>query len=221
MTQKNITELVFVIDRSGSMGGLEDDTIGGLNAVLEKNRELEGEVTVSTVLFDDKTQVLHDRLPIQDVKPLTREDYWVRGCTALLDAVGKSIKHVDRVQRYMPAGHKADKIIFVITTDGYENASKEFSYSQIKKMIEEKSEQGWEFLFLGANIDAAAEASRMGIASDRATGYFSDSEGTEVMYEAVANATYCMRTSNARIEGDWDAPIVANAKKRGLGKLFK
>lgn len=217
----NITELVFVIDRSGSMSGMESDTIGGLNAVLERNRNLEGEVTVSTVLFDDKIEVLHDRLPINQVKPLTREDYWVRGCTALLDAIGGSIKHIQRVQGYMPQQYKADKVIFVITTDGYENASKKYTYPQIKNLIEKKTEDGWEFLFLGANIDAAAEATRMGIAPDRAATYYCDNEGTEAMYESVGNATCCMRSSNERINASWQAPIKLNAKKRGLGGFFK
>lgn len=209
------TELVFIVDRSGSMGGLESDTIGGLNAVLQQNRNLEGQVTVSTVLFDDKTEVLHDRIAIQDVKPLTEKDYSVRGCTALLDAVGGSINHIDRVQRYMPAGHKADKVIFVITTDGMENASHRFTYDEVKKKIGQKTEQGWEFLFLGANIDVAAESARLGIAADRMVEYNCDEEGTHAMYDAVACATVGMRQSSSRFAGNWAAPVQADNARRG------
>ena len=211
-----IIEMVMIVDRSGSMQGLETDTIGGINAVMEKNRALDTDVTVSVVLFDDTTEVIYDRVPLEQARPLTERDYQVRGCTALLDAVGGSIRHTERVQKYMPKEYKADKVIFVITTDGLENASKRYTYSQVKRAIECKQEEGWEFLFLGANIDAAAEASRIGIAFDRAATYVPDGYGNQVMYDAVADATVMMQAQpSARIDGDWAAPVRADHKKRG------
>lgn len=215
-TNPNLTELVFVIDRSGSMGGLETDTIGGINSVIAKNRASEGECIVSTVLFDNRSEVLHDRINIKDLAPLTDRDYWVRGCTALLDAVGGAIKHIKRVQDYMPDGHKAGHVIFVITTDGFENASREYTYPKVKQMITEQQEQGWEFMFLGANIDAAAEAANLGIAADRAATYISDSEGTQVMYESVADAACAMRCAPQaqRIGGNWRDKIFKNNASR-------
>ena len=212
--KKNLTELVMIVDRSGSMSGLESDTIGGINAVLERNREAEGECIVSIVLFDDKTEVLYDRIDIDKAKKLTERDYWVRGCTALLDAVGGGIKHIERVQRYLPEEHRAEKVIFVITTDGLENASHKYGYREVKRTIERKQEEGWEFLFLGANIDAAAEAAHIGICADRAETYIPDSVGNNVMYEAVANATCSMRSSKARVDGSWSAPIANDRKRR-------
>ncbi|MDO4182881.1 MAG: VWA domain-containing protein [Coriobacteriia bacterium] len=211
------TELVFIVDRSGSMYGLEEDTVGGINAVLEANRKLSGEVTVSTVLFNTETQVLNDREDIKAVVPLTRDDYVPGGCTALLDAVGGGIRHVEKVQKYMPDGHKADKVIFVITTDGLENASRKYSYRDVKKAISAKTEQGWEFLFLGANIDAAAEAGRLGIAEDRACEYVADSLGSKAMYNAVADATCCMRSAPkaARPDGSWREKIFKDRASRG------
>ncbi len=215
MSEKNNIELVMIIDRSGSMGGMESDTIGGINAVLERHRGLDNRTTVSTVLFDDRTEVLHDRLPLSEVAPLTRDDYSVRGCTALLDAVGGSIHHIERVQRYMPGEYKADKVIFVITTDGLENASRHYTYSQVKRSIEQKQEEGWEFLFLGANIDAAAEAHRIGIAQDRAATYVADSLGQQVMYDAVADATCEMSAMpTGRIGGSWSKKIERDRKMR-------
>ncbi|MDO4891222.1 MAG: vWA domain-containing protein, partial [Coriobacteriaceae bacterium] len=177
---ENLTELVFIVDRSGSMAGMESDTIGGVNAVLEQNRKLEGDALVSVVLFDHETNVLRDREDIQKVPNLTDRDYQVRGCTALLDAVGESVRFIDKIQRYLPEDIRPGKTMFIITTDGYENASKKFTYSQVKRLIERKTEDGWEFLFLGANIDAAAEAERIGIASDRAETYVNDSIGNQV-----------------------------------------
>ena len=225
--KKNLTELVFVIDRSGSMGGLEPDTIGGFNATLEQHRQADGEAIVSTVLFDHETIVLHDRVDIDKVQPMTEADYQVRGMTALLDAVGGSIRHIERVQSYLPEDFRAEHVIFVITTDGYENASKKYSYDQVRHMIEMKKEAGWEFLFLGANIDAVSEAARIGISADRAATYMADGIGNHVMYEAVADATCAMRSMPAgspKMTGSWKASIdrdVAtrgkkSAKKRGL-----
>ncbi|WP_165052607.1 MULTISPECIES: VWA domain-containing protein [unclassified Adlercreutzia] len=204
--KKGLTELVFILDRSGSMTGLESDTIGGFNAVLKKHQECEGDAVVSTVLFDNVTEVLHDRVNVQDVQPLTRADYQVRGCTALLDAVGGAIRHIERVQRYMPDEYKAEHVAFVITTDGLENASRRYTYDQVKHAIERKQEEGWEFLFMGANIDAAAEAARIGIRADRAATYVADTQGTNVVYEAMADATCCLR-AEAAVPAAWAAPI--------------
>ena len=215
--KKNLTELVFVIDRSGSMAGLESDTIGGFNATLAEHAKLDGEAFVSTVLFDHETLVLHDRLPLADVRPMTTDDYQVRGCTALLDAVGGAIRHTERVQRYLPEDFRAEKVIFVITTDGYENASQRYTYDQIRNEIERKKADGWEFLFLGANIDAVGEAARMGIAADRAVTYLADPEGTRVMNEAVAEATCYMRCADvsAPMGGSWKKDVERDVKKRG------
>ena len=216
--KKNLTELVFILDRSGSMAGMESDTIGGFNAVLKKNREVEGDAVVSVVLFDNHSEVLVDREPIECVKPLTEKDYTVRGCTALLDAVGGSVRFIERIQKYLPEEIRPEKTVFVITTDGYENASKRFTYERVKGMIERKQADGWEFLFLGANIDAAAEAARLGIREDRAATYLNDSVGAGVMYDAVAEATCCMRVAEptaARMGGGWRASIDADRKKRG------
>lgn len=213
--KKNLTELVFVIDRSGSMGGLESDTIGGFNATLEAHRKQEGEAVVSTVLFDNEIEVLHDRLPIADVRPITDKEYWVRGCTALLDAVGSSIKHISRVHGYLPEDHRPEHTIMVITTDGMENASREYTYKQVKNLISQKKEDGWDFLFLGANIDAAAEAERIGIAADRAATYVSDGEGTRVMHKAQCEATIAMRVGAPMKAGAWKREVDADFAARG------
>ena len=215
---EKLTELVFIVDRSGSMAGMESDTIGGVNAVLEKNREVEGETLVSVVLFDHETKVLRDRVPIAKVPKLTRDDYQVRGCTALLDAVGGSVQFIEKIQRYLPQEIRPGKTIFVITTDGYENASRKFSYAAVKRLIEERTKDGWEFLFLGANIDAAAEAGRIGIAADRAESYFNDGAGARAMYESVADATVAMNCAPAgapRMGGGWKASILRDRKRRG------
>ena len=167
--KKNLTELVFILDRSGSMAGLEADTIGGFNAMLEKQKAEPGEAIVSTVLFDNRSEVLHDRLPLDRVPAMTREDYWVRGCTALLDAVGGAIRHIGNVHKYAREEDRPERTLFIITTDGMENASRRYDYREVKAMIEQMREKcGWEFLFLGANIDAAREAARFGIRADRA-----------------------------------------------------
>ncbi len=193
---KNLTEIVFILDRSGSMAGLEDDTIGGFNAMIEKQKNEEGDAFVSTILFDNYIEVIHDRVDIRKVRPMTRRDYYVRGCTALLDAVGRTIRHIGNVHKYAREEDRPEKTLFVITTDGMENASREYSYERVRRMIEhEKEKYGWEFIFLGANIDAAREAARFGITEDRAVNYHADSVGTAVIYEAVSEAVCNVRAS--------------------------
>ena len=209
----NITELVFIIDRSGSMAGMEDDTIGGFNSVLEKNRGTEGTAFVTTVLFDHEQLTLHDRVDIREVEPLTRDDYQVRGCTALLDAVGDTVKHIRRVQHYMPKGHKPDHTIVAIITDGMENASRKYRYPEVKHMIEKAQGKGWEFLFLGANIDAA-EAGRIGIRRERAARYVNDKVGAPLAYEAVACASVAFREGGS-IDDAWAHKVNEDNARRG------
>lgn len=214
--KKGLTELVFVVDRSGSMGGLESDTIGGINATLARNRQVDGEANVSIVLFDTTFDTIVDRKPLAEVANLTEKDYQVRGCTALLDALGTTIAHIEQVQGYMPDEYKAEKVIFVITTDGLENASSRYSYADIKRAIDARTEAGWEFIFLGANIDAVGEAGRLGISADRAATYVADSMGSTIMYDAVAEATCCMRTAPAAapMGGGWKRAIERDTAKR-------
>ena len=210
---EKITELVFIIDRSGSMAGREDDTIGGFNSVLEKHREAEGEAFVTTVLFDHEQLTLHDRVAISDVKPITEDDYQVRGCTALLDAVGDTVKHVKRVQGYLPEDHKPGQTVVAIITDGLENASKRYGYREVKRLIDAQTELGWEFLFLGANIDAAAEAERIGIARKHAVTYLNDEIGAPLAYEAVAMASMQVRGHQTVME-DWKEAVEADTSSR-------
>lgn len=185
---KNFTELVFILDRSGSMAGLESDTIGGFNSMIKKQQtETEGNALVSTVLFDHESIVLHDRVPLNDVKPLTQKDYEVRGTTALLDAVGDSIKHIRNIHKYAREEDRPQKTLFVITTDGMENASHKFNYRQIKELITKQKELGWEFIFLGANIDAVEVASHIGIDARRAVNYHADSKGIAQSFGAIGN----------------------------------
>ena len=214
--KKNLTEIVFILDRSGSMAGLEDDTIGGFNAMIEKQKGEPGEALVSTVLFDNESAVIHDRMDIQKIEPMTRHDYYVRGCTALLDAVGGAIHHIGNVHKYAREDDRPEKTLFVITTDGMENASRKYSYGRLKAMIErQKEEYGWEFLFLGANIDAAKEAARFGIGADRAANYHADSEGTNVIYETVSEAITQVRCCAAPLSADWKQRVDEDYKKRG------
>lgn len=203
----NITELVFILDRSGSMSGLEADTIGGFNSMLAKQKKQEGRAYVTTVLFDHEIETLHDRIPLRKVKPLTGRDYTVRGCTALLDAIGDTIKHIASIHRYARKEDVPANTMFVITTDGMENASRRYNSEEIKKMIQkEKTKYGWEFLFIGANIDAVETARTYGIAKDRAVNYHADSKGTGVVYEAVSEAVGNMRCS-APIQANWSDKI--------------
>ena len=213
--KKNLTEIVFILDRSGSMAGLEDDTIGGFNAMIQKQKGEDGEAYVSTVLFDNYSEVIHDRVDIQKIQPMTRKDYYVRGCTALLDAVGKAIHHIGNVHKYAREEDRPEKTIFVITTDGMENASHCYSYEKVKDMItRQKEKYGWEFLFLGANIDAAKEAARFGIDADRAANYHADAMGTEVIYEAVCE-TVCDFRASCPMAAGWKKRIDEDFKKRG------
>ena len=213
------TELVFVLDRSGSMSGLEADTIGGFNAMLQKQKAQPGEVTVTTVLFDDRYELLHDRMEIRAIAPVTDREYYVRGCTALLDAMGRTIDKIATVQRRSAPEHRADKVLFVITTDGMENASREYSYQRIRAMVErQKAEFGWDFLFLGANIDAIATARRFGIREDRAVNYHADHEGTRLNYQVVSDAITHVRTCSAPMAANWKADIEKDYKNRKAGK---
>ena len=213
--RKNLTELVMILDRSGSMSGLESDTIGGYNGMMEKQRKTEGEVLVSTVLFDHELEVLHDRVPLDQVREMTAEDYYVRGRTALLDAVGCAVRHIGNVHKYAREADRPEKTIFVITTDGLENASREYSSERVKKMIEQQKEKyGWEFLFLGANIDAVETAGRIGISADRAANYHSDSRGTALNYEVLADAVCEIRACAAPIGAKWKKRIDEDYKNR-------
>ena len=200
----NDTELVFILDRSGSMAGFEDDTIGGFNAMIEKQKsEGEGMVYVSTVLFDNVCEVLHDRVPIGEIKPMTRRDYRVRGCTALLDAIGGAIHHIGNVHKYARPSDVPRHTVFVITTDGMENASRQYSYSDIKSKIKRQTEKyGWEFIFLAANIDAAATAKDIGIRPDRAANYKQSREGYEDCFAAMNMFCTLKRTSASKKEID-------------------
>ena len=210
----DITELVFILDRSGSMGGLESDTIGGFNSLLEKQKKEEGRAYVSTVLFDHETQVLHDRLPVEWVKPLTCHDYTVRGCTALLDAIGDAVHHIANIHKYARREDVPAHTMFVIITDGMENASKRYSGRDIKKLIEKEQEKyGWEFLFIGANIDAIATARSYGIAQRNAVNYHTDAKGTSVVYEAVSEAVSNMRC-NAPMSLCWNRKNNEDFKSR-------
>ena len=214
--EKNLTEIIFILDRSGSMAGLEGDTIGGFNAMIEKQKREQGEALVSTVLFDNNSEVIHDRVDIQRIKPMTHKEYYVRGCTALLDAVGGAIHHIGNVHKYAREEDRPEKTLFVITTDGMENASRKYSYDRLKAMIErQKDKYGWEFLFLGANIDAAKEAARFGISADHAANYHADSEGTNVIYETVSEAITQVRCCAAPLSADWKQQVDEDYKKRG------
>ena len=212
--KKGLTELVFILDRSGSMSGLESDTIGGYNALLDKQKKENGECIITTVLFDDKYELLHDRINVKGVLPITDREYYVRGCTALLDAVGKTISKIGNAQKNTADSEQAEKVMFVITTDGMENASREYSYDKVRAMIErQKSCYGWEFIFLGANIDAIETAALFGISADRAVNYNADGKGTQLNYEVVSETVSCLRNSQT-ISADWKRRIDEDYKTR-------
>ena len=210
-----MTELVFILDRSGSMAGLESDTIGGFNSMLARQKREAGEALVSTVLFDHESTVIHDRLPLSEVPSMTEREYFTRGSTALLDAVGGAIQHIGNIHKYARPEDVPEKTLFIITTDGYENASHRYDYEMVRRMIERQMEKyGWEFLFLGANIDAAREAARFGICADRAVNYKCDEAGTVLNYEVIGEAVCSVRASRP-LGADWKRRIDEDVQKRG------
>lgn len=212
--KKDLTELVFILDRSGSMAGLEADTIGGFNAMIERQRGAEGEAVLSTVLFDDCCEVLHDRVDLRRVAPLTPKDYFVGGSTALLDAIGGAIHHIGNVHRYAREEDRPARTLFVITTDGMENASRRYTAAAVRRSIErQKALYGWEFLFLGANIDAVGTAASFGIGADRAVTYNSDSVGTRLNYEVVGEAIRSLR-SDVPLGAEWKERIEEDCRRR-------
>ena len=213
--KKNLTELVFILDRSGSMSGLEKDTIGGFNAMIEKQKKQDGECVVSTVLFNNDSQVIHDRVPLDKIEPMTERDYYVSGGTALIDAIGGAIHHIGNVHKYARKEDIPENTIFIITTDGYENASYRYSSDKVKRMIEhEKEKYGWEFLFIGANIDAVETAKRYGINQDRAVNYHADAQGTDIVYATVSQAVCNVRMNKCMAE-NWSEDIDNDYKNRG------
>lgn len=195
--KKGLSEIVFILDRSGSMAGLEADTIGGYNSMLARQQGQEGQALVSTVLFNERQAVIHDRVSVEQVKPITENEYCVGGCTALLDAVGGAIHHIGNVHKYAREEDRPEKTLFIITTDGMENSSRHYGYERVKEMVErQKQKYGWEFLFLGANIDAIAVAGRFGIGADRAVNYECDREGTQLNYKVLSEAVCQFRSSS-------------------------
>ncbi len=220
---KGYTEIVYILDRSGSMSGLEADTIGGFNSMMEKQKKTGEKALVSTVLFDDECEVIHDRIPIEKIEKMTDKQYYVRGCTALLDAVGGAIHHIGNVHKYAREEDRPEKTIFVITTDGMENASRNYSREKIEKMVKKQQKKyGWEFIFIGANIDAYAEAQKFGIRRDRAVNYVHDSRGTGIVYEGVSKAVCSVMMAGSALEaekslgaGAWQEEIAADYNSRG------
>ena len=213
--KKNLTELVFILDRSGSMSGLEKDTIGGFNAMIEKQKKQDGECIVSTVLFNNNSQVIHDRVPLDKIEPMTERDYYVSGGTALIDAIGGAIHHIGNVHKYARKEDVPEDTIFIITTDGYENASYRYSSDKVKRMIEhEKEKYGWEFLFIGANIDAVETAKHYGIDQDRAVNYHADAQGTDIVYATVSQAVCNVRMNKCMAE-NWSEDIDNDYKNLG------
>lgn len=216
--KETVTELVLILDKSGSMGGLETDTIGGFNAMLAKQKEVEGRCYLTTVLFDNGYKLLHDRIDINAISPISNKEYQVGGNTALLDAIGRTIHKIVNVQKQTDAAYRAEQVMFVIITDGQENASREFQLPQIKKMIElQQSKHKWEFVFLGANIDAVTTADQFGISASRAQNYHADHEGISLSYSAVANMVTNFR-EKAEFDEDWSQEVQKDFVKRGRGK---
>ena len=208
----NKTELIFILDRSGSMGGLESDTIGGFNATISDQKKIDGETRVTTILFDNFFEVLHDRINLQDIAPLTEQDYFVRGSTAIYDAVALGIRKIANVQKQTRKEGRADKVIMVITTDGYENSSRDTNAAMLHKMIDDCKKDGWEFLFLGADIDAQAAAGSIGIDSNRAANFVKDSQGVRVQYDSLNVAISAMR-SGAPLPKDWKNKLDEDNKR--------
>lgn len=213
-TKNNITEIVFILDKSGSMAGLESDTVGGFNALIEKQKKQEGECFVTTVLFNNESKFVYDRIELSEVEPMTEKDYYVGGCTALIDAIGTTVKHIETVHKYIRLEDVPAHTMFVITTDGLENASHIYSSDEVKRMIEQKKEKdGWEFLFVGANIDSVETAKKYGIDSDRAVNYYADGKGTGVLYETISN-TVCNVRKNMKISPVWSQKISEDFENR-------
>ena len=214
--KNNITEIVFILDKSGSMSGFEADTIGGFNSAVEKQKEADGKVYVSTVLFDNNCEVVHDRVDISEIKPMTRDDYRVGGCTALLDAIGGAIHHIGNIHKYARPEDVPEHTVFFITTDGMENASHRYSSAKVKEMIERQREKyGWEFIFLAANIDAVETAENIGIKRERAANYCQDSAGVQVTYEAMSEAITSLRCHRPLDGGEWRKNIDDDNKRGG------
>lgn len=213
----NITELVFILDRSGSMSGLESDTVGGFNTMIEKQKKQNAPCYVSTVLFNHTSEVLYDRVKLGEVQKMTEENFFVGGSTALMDAIGGAIHHIGNIHKYIRPEDVPAHTMFVIMTDGMENASRNYSSDRVKQMIErQKKRYGWEFLFIGANIDAVETAARYGIDADRAVNYHADKEGTRVVYQSVANAV-CSVRANKELRADWSEEIDKDYQSRGRG----
>ena len=212
--KNNITELVFILDRSGSMSGLETDTIGGFNGMIESQKKEDGKAYVTTVLFNQKSVRIHDRVSLAQIEPMTAKEYTVGGMTALMDALGDTIRHISDIHRYIRPEDVPAKTVFVITTDGLENASRRYSSDEVKKLITAKQKEGWEFLFLGANIDAVETAARYGIDEDRAVTFKCDAAGTQLNYKTVSDAVACAR-SGRKLDRSWKEPIENDVKKRG------
>ena len=216
--KKNLTEMVFILDKSGSMAGLESDTIGGFNSMIERQKKQEGEALVSTVLFSNESLVIHDRVDIRKVEPLNEQQYSVGGCTALIDAIGGAIHHIGNVHKYAREEDVPEHTVFVITTDGMENASHRYTSDQVKQMVKRQKEKyGWEFLFLGANIDAVETASHFGISEDRAVNFHNDSVGQRLNYETVSEAMSCVR-SRAPLGAEWKEKIEKDFRTRKGGR---
>lgn len=213
--KKNLTELVFILDKSGSMSGLEKDTIGGYNSLMEKQRKLDGECVITTVLFDNRYELLHDRIDLRAVAPITEKEYFVGGATALLDAIGRTIHKIAAVQEHTAEEYRAEKVMFVIITDGEENASREYSAAQVKELIKRQKERyGWEFVFLGANINAVETAGRFGIDADRAVDYVPDGRGTELNFRMMSETVAAFRECGA-VPAECLDEIRKDRKKRG------
>ena len=208
-----LTELVFILDRSGSMGGLEEDTIGGFNSLIEKQKKQEGECLVTTVIFDHEIETIHDRIKLADVPVMTDKEYTVRGSTALIDAIGKTVEHIADIHRYARPEDVPGRVMFVITTDGMENSSHMYSSDKVKKMIENKKKDGWEFLFIGANIDSVETAKHFGISEERAVNYHADKKGTSKLFKAVGEAVCCMRAS-APMSSAWREELDEDYRSR-------
>lgn len=213
----NITELVFILDRSGSMSGLESDTIGGFNSMIEKQKKESGRAMVTTVLFDNSYELLHDRVDLKDISPMTQKDYWVRGSTALVDAIGRTIDHISDIHKYIRPEDVPERTVFVITTDGMENASHTYSADRVRGMIEKKRGEGWEFIFLGANIDAVHTAKHFGISEANAVNYMPDSAGTANLYASVSQAVTSVRMRK-NLDSSWRENTDRDYSARHKGK---